>query len=221
MRKNIGWTLIPVAVIAVACGDSKARSTAMADDLKRDLQLASATQNIQISPDEIAPKAHQDLAVKPKADPKGTRVIRTNHPTVKASTAPTEAAEIEAEIPQVQVIASAPAPGPSETPAPEMPPLARPASLPEAPASGGAGVSGENRGTSGAGGGVGTVLGSIFGAVIRGGIVVGDDDCDPRGTAHRPPIGRGGSVTGVYGGGMGGSTNFPGRRSSPSGRPRF
>jgi len=188
VRKLIKWTLASTALVAVACGKGKPNSTAMADDLKRDLKLASQTQNIQISPDEVAPQSHQELALKPKRAPNGPKVIRTQHPTVKASATPVETAEIPTNVPQVQVMASAPAP--SETPTPDAPPMARPAPVPTQgyPSTGRIPASG---------GGMGGVLGGIFGAVIRGG--VGDDDhCDPRGGRHGGrPIG--GDV--IYGGG--------------------
>ena len=73
----------------------------MGADLKRDLQLASATQNLKISPDEIAPQSHEELAMKPKKAPNGPRVIRTEHPTVKASALPTQVAETKNDIPQI------------------------------------------------------------------------------------------------------------------------
>ena len=200
MRKFIQWTLVPVAVAAVACGKGNSRSTAMTDDLKKDLQLASHTRDIQISPDEVAPKAHQDLAMRPKKAPEGKKVIRSEHPTVKASVTPTEVAEIKTEVPQVQVMASAPTP--SETPSSDAaPPLARPAQLP-------------TQGYPGAqpipGNGSGSVLGGIFGAVIRGGMVGDDDHCDPRGGGMRRGGGRaiGGDVYMPRGGmmpGMGGT----------------
>jgi hypothetical protein len=173
----------------------------MGDDLKRDLQLATQAQHIQISPDEIAPKSHQDLAMKPKKALNGPKVIRSDKPTVKASAMPVQAAEIPAEIPQVQVVASSPTPseGPS---ADAAPPLARPSAVPASayPANG------SGTGSSGVGGGI---LSGVFGAVLRGGIVGGDDDhCDPR---HVPGRGRpigGDGTTGVtvpiFGGGMGG-----------------
>src|SRR5215213_5309404 len=117
-----------MAVAACSKGSSRA-STAMTDDLKKDLQLASHTRDIQISPDEVAPKSHQELALKPKKAPEGPKVIRTARPTVKASSAPAEAAEIPTEVPQVQVMASDPAP--SESPSSDdAPPLARPAAVP-------------------------------------------------------------------------------------------
>jgi hypothetical protein len=188
VRKLIKWTLASTALVAVACGKGKPNSTAMADDLKRDLKLASQTQNIQISPDEVAPQSHQELALKPKRAPNGPKVIRTQHPTVKASATPVETAEVPTNVPQVQVMASAPSP--SETPTPDAPPMARPAPVPAQsyPSTGRIPASG---------GGMGGVLGGIFGAVIRGG--VGDDDhCDPRGGRHGGrPIG--GDV--IYGGG--------------------
>ena len=128
VRRIIQWTLVPVAVAAVACKGAPRTRTSMSDDMKRDLQLASATQNLRISPDEVAPQSHQEMALKPKKAPEGPKVIRSEHPTVKASATPVDAAPIKAEIPQVQVMASAPAP--SETPTSDAPPLARPSPIP-------------------------------------------------------------------------------------------
>jgi len=175
----------------------------MADDLKRDLQLASHTRDIQISPDEVAPKSQQEVALKPKKAPDGPKVIRTQRPTVKASAAPVEAAEVPTQVPQVQVMASAPSP--SETPSDDAPPMARPAAMPTQGYPSTAPIPAGNNGS---------VLGGIFGAVIRGGVVGDDDHCDPRsGPARRGgghPIG--GDVymprSGGMIGGMGGS-RFP------------
>ena len=177
MRKVIQWTVVPVAIAAVACKGAPRARGAMADDLKRDLQLASATQNIRISPDEISPESHQEIALKPKKAPNGPKVIRSEHPTVKASATPLQAAEIKSSMPQVMVMASAPAP--SETPSTDAaPPLARPAAVPAVAYPGAAPIQGD--GSNGSGG----VLGGIFGAVMRGGI--DDDHCDPRGAPRRP-----------------------------------
>jgi hypothetical protein len=172
----------------------------MGQDLKRDLQLATATQNLKISPDEIAPKSHQELAAKPKKAPNGPKVVRSEHPTVKASALPTEVAEIKTEIPQMQVLASSPTP--SETPTADAPPLARPSAIPATSTYPGAAPIPASSGSGG-------ILGGIFGAVIRGGMIGDDDHCDPRGP-HR----GGGRVIGgdIYGrspmggmiGGMGG-----------------
>jgi len=206
VRKVIQWTLVPVAILAVACGkDSSRAPTAMTDELKRDLQLASHTRDIQISPDEISPKSKQELSLRPKKAPDGPKVIRTEHPTVKASATPVQAAEIKTDIPQVQVMASAPAP--SESPSDDAPPLARPAAVPVQGYPGAAAIPASNNGS---------VLGGIFGAVIRGGGVGDDDHCDPRGGA-RPRGGRpvGGDVYMPRNGGMIGVGGMGGIRMQP------
>ena len=190
MRKLMTFAVASAAVVAVACGKGNGRApTAMTDDLKRDLQLASHTQNIQISPDEVTPQARQELSLKPKRAPQGPKVIRSQRPTVRASATPVEAAEIETEVPQVQVMAAAPAP--SETPAPDAPPMARPAPIPAQSY-----PSTDRIPVANGGGTAGGILGGIFGAVIRGG--VGDDDhCDPRrGPQRGRPVG---GLGGVYG----------------------
>lgn len=213
MRRLIQWSLVPAAILAVACKGDKQTQASMADDLKRDLQLASATQNIRISPDEITPKAQQELAVRPKRAPQGPKVIRTEKPTIKASATPVNVAEIKTDIPAVQVMAASPAP--SETPT-DAPPLARPAPIPMPTYPSVAGIDDRSGSASG------DVMGGVFGAVIRGG-AVGDDHCDPR-TDGR----RGGRVMGggVYRGptsiGMGGSRGVPivmggGRTRAPVG----
>lgn len=207
MRKIIQWTLVPVAIAAVACKGSSHERASMSNDLKRDLQLASATQNLRISPDEIAPQSHQELALKPKKAPNGPKVVRSERPTVKASATPVQAAEIKADVPQVQVMASAPAP--SETPSSDAPPLARPSAIPASSYPGAAPIPS----SSGSGG----ILGGIFGAVIRGGGMGDDDHCDPRATPRRGrPIG--GDV--IYGG-PGGMGGMGGVIVPTRGRPRF
>ena len=188
VRRLITLALGSTAVVAIACGKSKTPTSAdMSADLKRDLQLASQVQNIQISPDELSPQSKKELAVRPKAAPQGPKVVRTKNPTVKASPKPVQVAEIPTEVPQVQVMAAAPAP--SETPSPDAPPMARPAPVPA-----------QNYPSTGqipANAGAGSVIGAIFGAVIRGGGVGDDDHCDPRGGARRGhPIG-GGQVYGI------------------------
>jgi hypothetical protein len=207
VRKLMNLAVASTAVLGIACGRAKApQSTSMSADLKRDLQLASATPDIQISPDEVAPQAHKTIALKPKRAPNGPKVIRTSHPTVKASARPAEAAETREQIPQVQVVASTPAP--SETPSSDLPPLARPVPIPAQSYPSTTPI------PNGGQGGIGAVLGSIF----RGAILGGDgDDCDPRSTPRggRPnrPYGRPG---GIEIGGMGGM-RIP---INPMNRPR-
>jgi hypothetical protein len=201
VRKLLTVTLASSAVVAIACGKSKApTSTAMSADLKRDLQLAQATQTMRINPDEVSPQSQQQLALRPKKAPNGPKVIRTEHPTVRASAVPAEAAEIKTDMPQVQVAASSPTP--SETPTPDAPPMARPAPVPAASYPSAGTIPAAN--TSGSGG----ILGGIFGAILRGG--VGDDDhCDPHPRSH--PAGHPIGDDGVY--------RRPG--SFPGGRPVY
>lgn len=187
MRKLITLTLASTAIVAMACGKDKPRSSAtMTDDLKRDLQLATQTPNIQISPDEVSPQAKQELAVRPKKAPNGPKVIRSERPTVKASSKPVEAAEVKENVPQVQVMASTPAP--SENPTPDAPPMARPSPVPAQTYPSTGSIPG-----NGGGSGVGSVIGGIIGAVLGGGMIGDDDHCDPRTTRRGHPIG-GGSI---------------------------
>jgi hypothetical protein len=180
MRKLVSLALGSTAIVALACGKSKSNATALNDDLKRDLQMATQSQAIQISPDEISPRSHQEMALKPKAAPSGPRTIRSDHPTRKASVTPVQEANIKTELPPAQVMASTATAAPSPAPSNDAPPLARPSPLP-APSYPAAAPIGDN-----GPGGVGAVLGGIFGAVIRGG-VIDDDHCDPR---RAPRTGR-------------------------------
>lgn len=197
MRTTIKWTLVSLAAMAAACGKGKQQSTtALSDDLKRDLQLASQTQNIQISPDEVAPQAKQATAVRPKSAPQGPKVVRSEHPKVKASPKPVEVAEAKTDVPEVQVAQAAPAP--SQTQAPDAPPMARPSPIPATTYPGTSPGAGQGNGRSpgdGGGPGIGATIGGILGGILIGG---GDDDhCDPRG-ARRPRGGRpiGGDIYG-------------------------
>ena len=183
MRPIIRLTLASLAVAAVACGRDSAPTTTMSDDLKNDLKLANSQPSVmQIAADELAPKASNELSVRPKKNP-GPKVTRSKKPTVKASAQPVEVAEVDTKMPDVQMVAS----GPSDSPtANSAPPMARPSPAP-LPATGSAGraTGGEN----GAGSGIGTigvVLGGILGGMARGGGVGGDDHCIPQGGGRIP-----------------------------------
>lgn len=186
MRPIIRLTVASVAVAAIACGKGSAPATTMSEDLKKDLQLATTQPPmVQIAADELAPQAQKELAVRPKRNP-GPKVVRTRTPTLKAAPQPVEAAEVQAEIPQIQMTAAAPSV--SESPAPSAPPMARPTPVPlpsDGGASGGPSAGGDSGG-SGIGAAIGSVLGGILGGMARGGVVVGDDHCDPRTDGRRP-----------------------------------
>jgi len=191
VRKLLILTLATSTVVAAACS-KKSPVAAMSDGLKADLKLASTTQDIRINPDEVAPTSKPLPAPKVKKAPSGPKVVRSEKPTVMASAAPVEAAEIKADVPDVQV--TAPAPAPAQETAPEAPPLARPSTIPVGNA-GGQGPYGSGQGRADGNGGSGSIWGGILGAVIRGGVVGDDDHCDPRSTMprHRPT-----DIGGIY-----------------------
>jgi hypothetical protein len=184
--------LISAAMIAIACGKDSSKS-AINSDLKRDLDLAassatdlaSAQKAAAFSPTEIAPSSAPVKSPTLKKAP-GKRVVRTNRPTIKASPMPTEVAA--AEVPDVNVTATSPAP--ESAPAPkaddDVPAMARPtpAQIPQAIPAGQGSEQGQSTGS-----GIGAVLGGIFGVVIRGGGVDGDR-CEPHGRNGRGYPGR-------------------------------
>jgi len=214
VRKLLTLTLASAAVVAMACSKKSPVAT-MSDDLKRDLKLASTTQDIRINPDEITPAAKPEVTLKAKKAPSGPKVVRSPKPTVLASAKPVEQAEVQENVPDVEVMAAAPVQ--TET-APDAPPLARPSAIPASnPGSAGRadGSNGRADGSGGASGASGGIWGGILGAVIRGGVVGDDDHCDPRSV----PRGRR-ALTDIYGGMGGGGMGGGGvMRGIPSRRP--
>jgi hypothetical protein len=195
------------AVVLAACGKNGASpNRALSDDLKRDLQLASsndlslasqqAGKNFALT--EIGQTSAPAPSVAPRKAP-GPKAVRSKAPTVKA--APTPEVTTEASEPQTEVATQTAAPTPTPTPEPEAPAVPRPSPTPVDP-NAGVGTQGRNGGGSsaGTGDGVGAIIGTIFGAVIRGGVVDGDH-CDPRSDGRH---GRRG------GGGYGGVLQMPG-----------
>jgi hypothetical protein len=172
---------VPVfAVIAVAaCGDARAND-AVQDDLKRDLELASAT-TMRLATPAVDSALLSAMETKPQRAPEAAKVVRRGAGTrAVQSETPTVEAEPEIDVAEVgesevtETMAVAPAPEPITEPVAVAP---RP--QPTIIQTGGAGDYGT--GTMGGGGGRG-------GVVIRGGGVDGDN-CD----LHRR--GRGGIYT--------------------------
>jgi hypothetical protein len=185
----------------------------MSDELKKDLDLASTSDGLALA--SSSAKGSQVVSAIERTNPPAPRQIAQSQRVVKhkpaprATPAPVEAqkADVSQDVePQPVVVANAPAdPEPTQSPRPH------PVEMPS-----GSGIS------VGRGGGsnVGAVLGGILGVVLRGGIVVGDDECDPRTDGRRRSPGsinnRIPTGIGTFpGAGRGGST-FPG-----SGRVRF
>lgn len=202
MRKSLLMVAIPVSVVGLGLATFVAVRTmhrpsgdSLADDLKQadaaGIQLAQSQTAKQFALNETAPEAKPEPKTVTKRG-NGTKAVRSTTPTVKAAPEPVAANVVE-EIPDLTVVQTAAAPAPAETPAPAIPrPV--PTTEPAPSEDNGAilrGGSGAGTGRTGTGGGGG--WGGIFGAVIRGGGVDGDN-CDPRGHGRPQPT-RGG----VYG----------------------
>jgi hypothetical protein len=206
MRKTYVLLAGAGAVLLAACsGDKK---VAMNDDLKNDLALASSSDGITLansSPNsgtQVVSAIERTTPPARKAAPSTT--VRRHKPAPKSppqvvkTQAPAQVAQNEP-----QEVAPAPV---ANDPMPVSPrPQPIPVSYPSGPSSGG------DEGTVSRGSTAGAVIGTILGAVIRGGIVVGDgDSCDPRTDGRRTrqpnnrfPVGalpRGGVFSGPIGG---------------------
>ena len=181
MRTHSRVSLLPIAIaaiIAAACGRSSTPSDArLSAELERDLKLAQSTSLDLASKQSAAAFPLTEVPIKSSAEPSktvrkapGPKAVRSTTPTVQAAAEPSPA--VEAEESQVEMTAPEPAPSTmTETAAaPDAPAVPRPSPVNPAPAGDGS----WGRGGSGSGGGGGSVLGGIFGVVIRGGGVDGD-----------------------------------------------
>lgn len=172
--------LLTIAAALAACADASANASQ--DELKRDLELASAT-TMKLATPQVDSSLLSAMETKPIASPApapvvkrgaGPRAVASDAPTVEATAEEDVAAaeEVEAE---TETIAPAPAPESTE------PVAVAPRPQPPIIQTGGAGDYGV--GTGGMGGGDGRV-------VIRGGGVDGDN-CRPRGRNGGPIVYRG------------------------------
>jgi hypothetical protein len=182
MRKSYLLLAGAGAVLLAACsGDKKA---AMNDDLKNDLALASSSDGITLANSSPNPGTQVVSAIE-RTTPPARKVapsttVRRHKPAPKSppqvvkTQAPAQVAQNEP-----QPVAPAPV---SNDPMPVSPrPQPIPVSYPSGPSSGG------DEGTVSRGSTAGAVIGTILGAVIRGGIVMGDgDNCDPRTEGRQP-----------------------------------
>jgi hypothetical protein len=193
-------SVLPIALLVAACSRSdRPQSTALSDDLKRDLAAASAT-GVELAssshgyqPTRFVSAIEQPRGAAPAPKAVARRHVPRHTASPKVEEQPAVAPAPEPEVVAPQEVAAAPQETKIEAPAPAPEPTViapRPAPVPASyPA-------GESQGTHGrAGNGGGDVLGGIIGVIIRGGNG-GIDHCDPRTDGRR---GRGG----VYGGTMG------------------
>jgi hypothetical protein len=201
MRKT--YLLLAGAVALAACSADK--KTAMNDDLKKDLELASSSDGITLA--NSSPNAGQQVvsAIEQTTPPARQQTPTTrvrNHkaapkspPRVVKTQAPASVAQVTEE----QSVAPAPVDPTPVSPRPQPVAVSYPS---------GASSGGDDGRVSSGGSSAGAIIGTILGAVIRGGVVGGDvDNCDPRTDGpHR----RGGIVIG---------TRFPGSGRMGTGRP--
>jgi hypothetical protein len=178
MRKSYLFLAGASAVLLAACSGDKKGS--INDDLKKDLELASSSDGITLA--NSSPNAGQQVvsAIEQTAPPTRQQApsakVRHHKPAPKS---PPQVVRAKAPATVVQNETQSVAPAPTaDDPTPVSPrPQPVAVSYPSGPSSGGD----DGRVSTGGGSGVGAVLGTIFGAVIRGGVVMGDgDNCDPR-----------------------------------------
>jgi hypothetical protein len=197
------------AVLLAACSSDK--KTAMDDDLRKSLELASSNDGITLA--NSSPNAGQQIvsAIERTTPPtrQQTPSNRVRHhkpapkspPQVVRANAPATVSE-----PQEQTVAQAPV---ANDPTPVSPrPQPVPVSYPNGSSSGG------DDGRASGGSSAGVIIGTILGAVIRGGVVGDVDNCDPRtdGRRGRAPILINQRLPFPVGGRMGSSPIILGRR---------
>ena len=209
MRKSYLFLAGASAVLLAACGGEKKAS--INDDLKKDLELASSSDGITLA--NSSPNAGQQVvsAIEQTAPPTRQQApsakVRHHKPAPKS---PPQVVRTKAPATVAQNETQSVAPAPAEDPTPVSPrPQPVAVSYPSGPSSGGD----DGRVSTGGGSGVGAVLGTILGAVIRGGIVVGDgDNCDPRTEGGHTSVNQRIPIWNGRPGGVSRSGSIPGRR---------
>lgn len=176
MRKS--YLLIASAGVAFlsACGSGS--NSAVNADLQKDLELASSADGISLGNGAVA-SSQQFVSSIERTSPPARTVAKSapvkRHKPARKSPPQVVRTEAPAQVSESEPMSVATAPIAVEPDAPISPrpqPIA--VSYPSGPSS---------VGSDGGGSTTGAVLGTIFGAVIRGG-AVGDDHCDPRRTGR-------------------------------------
>ena len=201
MRKTYLLLAGASAVLAACSGGKK---TAINDDLKKDLELASSNDGITLANSSANAGTQVVSAIERTTPP-----VRQQTPTTRvrrhraAPKAPPQVVQTEALATVAEIEPQSVAPEPvASDPIPVSPrPQPVAVSYPSGSSSGG------DDGRVSTGSTAGAVIGSILGAVIRGGVVGDDDKCDPRTDGRRA---RGGIL-------INNRIPLPGRVSGPSG----
>jgi len=174
VRKLVSLAGIAGALVVAACSS---KTAVMSDELKKDLDVASTSNAINLATSQQTPGSQVVSAIERTTPPAPKRIassqrVAKHKPAPRGVPAPVEVqkADVSTEVePQPVEVA----PTPIETPLPS------PRPQPVASTVGG----GRDEGRGG-GSGIGAVLGGIFSVVIRGGGVDGDE-CDPRTDGRR------------------------------------
>ncbi len=220
VRKFVSLAGIAGALVVAACSSKNA---VMSDELKKDLEVASTSNAINLATSQPTP-ANQVVSAIERVTPPAPRRIAQSERVVKHHAAPkgipapveVQKADVSTDV-EPQPVEVAPTPvEPDPIPSPRPRPVASQGS-----------VGNDGRGGGGGAGTIGSIIGGIFSVVIRGGGVDGDE-CDPRtdgrgrgGIAvnNRFPVGTfpgSGRVGGGFPGGGRVGGGFPG-----GGRTRF
>lgn len=168
-----------VVLLAACSGDKK---SAMNDELKKDLELASSTDGITLANSSGNVGMQVVSAIEQATPPTRKQAPSTSVRRHRAAPkAPPKVVQTEAlaSVSETEMLSVAPEPVANDpTPvSPRPQPVA--VSYPSGPSSGG------DDGRVSEGSTAGVVIGSILGAVIRGGTVGGVDRCDPRTDGRR------------------------------------
>lgn len=180
MRKNYLLLASAGVVLLAACGGQS--KGAIDADLRKDLELASSDDGISLGNGAVT-SAQQFVSSIERTSPPARRVTASapvkrrkaapkSPPQVVQTEAPADAIESD-----VQSVATAPI-----AVEPDAPITPRPQPVAVSYPNGGSSVGSDGR--VGGGSATGAVLGTIFGVVIRGGVVGDVDHCDPRRTGR-------------------------------------
>lgn len=188
----------------VACGRDASK---LNDDLAKDLQNASSSQgSLTLAP--VTSKSTQTVSaiersrLTASAPARSQRVAVYHRKRTGTSIAPVASTEANALPAPVEAPTTAPQTAAAPTPQPG-PPTPTPGNVSgPTPSNGGDGTANQPGNGAGRddGDGIGNTVGSVLGAILRGGVVDGDH-CDPRG-GHR----RGGIISEMPGGVIGGGS---------------
>jgi hypothetical protein len=195
MRKSYLLLAGASAVLLAACSSDK--KTSMDDDLKKSLELASSSDGITLANSSNASTqvvSAIERTTPPTKQQAPSNKVRRHKPAPKS---PPQVVQAKARATvmqnEQQTVAQAPVPNDPASVSPRPQPVA--VSYPSGSSSGG------DDGRVSSGSGAGAVLGTILGAVIRGGVVGDVDNCDPRSEGRHRAVNR--QIPIILGGRMG------------------